>query len=346
MPMRILLVGAVVFLAAWFTILKPKPVEEIPPATTTTNGPVSGPGKAVDAAKNAAGKAVDAAKAAAGQTTESAPAETAAGTKTDVAPAPEAAPAAAAIPAEALAKLPKDVAAALKAKKVVVLGVFADEAKPWRPMADDDRYTRNALRDANRYDGGVFVKNVGITKLSTYGPLVNDLHVNQSPAVVVIDGSLKGRVLTGYVDRISINQVIADARDASFEPDITDPFLQKLNAVCGRYDLRASRMSYPTVRGKKAAVAAMERWLDMGADYRRAFARLDAPAKWRSLKAGLLKYLAADHRVAGEMKAAYKKGDMVAFWDAYDSLDRAGAKRFDRRLDKAGVTECVTNRRS
>ena len=27
MPMRILLIGAVVFLAAWFTILKPKPAE-------------------------------------------------------------------------------------------------------------------------------------------------------------------------------------------------------------------------------------------------------------------------------------------------------------------------------
>ena len=133
---------------------------------------------------------------------------------------------AATIPAEALAKLPKAVAAALEARKVVVLGVFADEAKPWRPMSDDDRYTRNALRDANRYDGGVFIKNVGITQLSTYGPLVNDLHVNQSPSVVVIDGNLKGRVLTGYVDRISINQVIADARDAGTEPDISDPFLR------------------------------------------------------------------------------------------------------------------------
>ncbi len=335
MPMRILLVGAVVFLAAWFTILKPKSAEEVPPATTTptTQQPPA----------SSAGKAVDAAKAAAGQTTEPA---TAPETKSAPAPAPEAAPAAAAIPAEALAKLPKDVAAALEAKKVLVLGVFADQATTIRPIADDDRYTRNALRDTNRYDGGVFVKNVGITELSTYGPLVNDLHVNQSPAIVVIDGNLKGRVLTGYADRISINQVIADAHDASFEPDITDPFLRELNVVCGRYDLRANRLSYPTVRGKKAAVASMERWLNMGADYRRAFARLDAPAKWRSLKAGLLKYIAADHRVAGKMKDAYKKGDMAAFWAAYESLDRAGAKRFDRRLDKAGVTECVSNRRS
>jgi hypothetical protein len=337
MPMRILLIGAVVFLAAWFTILKPKPaeIESATTTPTTQQPPTSGAGKAVDAAKKAAG-----------QTTESTSPETAPETKTSPAPAPEAAPAAAAIPAEALAKLPKDVATALEAKKVLVLGVFADEATAVRPMADDDRYTRNALRDANRYDGGVFIKNVGITELSTYGPLVNELHVNQSPAVVVIDGNLHGRVLTGYVDRISINQVIADARDASFEPDISDPFLQQLNAVCGRYELRNRRFSYPTVRGKKAAVAAMERSLAVGASYRRAFARLDAPAEHRWLKAGLLKYIAADHRVAGKMKDAFKNGDMAAFWAAYESLDRKAARRFDRRMDKAGVTECVTNRRS
>ena len=82
-------------------------------------------------------------------------------------------------------------------------------------MADDDRYVRNALRRTNRYDGDVVVKHVDISKLSTYGALVNDLHVNQSPTVVVIDRELKGRVLTGYVDRISINQTIADARDAT-----------------------------------------------------------------------------------------------------------------------------------
>ena len=33
--MRILLVGAVVFLAAWFTVLRPK-AAEVPPATTST----------------------------------------------------------------------------------------------------------------------------------------------------------------------------------------------------------------------------------------------------------------------------------------------------------------------
>jgi hypothetical protein len=334
-PVRILLIGAVVFLAAWFTILKPKPAE-VPPLTTstTTDEPVS-----------AAGKAVDKAKAAAGQKTESAPADTGAATKTTPAPAPQAAPATA-IPAEALAKLPKDVAAALEARKVLVLGVFADEAKRWRPMSDDDRYTRNALRDANRYDGGVFVKNVSINRLSTYGPLVNDLHVNQSPSVVVIDGNLQGRVLTGYVDRISINQVIADARDASFEPDITDPFLRDLNVVCTRSEVLETRWSGPTIPGKKARLAALDRLIDLAADSRRAVARLDAPAKWRGLQAETVKQQAAVLRAVTGMRKAYAAGDRSAFDAAYSSVDRKSIARLDRRLDELGVTDCVSNRRS
>ena len=47
--------------------------------------------------------------------------------------------AATAIPADVLAKLPKDVAKAINARKTLVLGVFTDDAEDWRPMADDDR---------------------------------------------------------------------------------------------------------------------------------------------------------------------------------------------------------------
>ena len=60
-PVRILLIGAVVFLAAWFTLLRPKSETVPPPTTSTTTTPVAtatpqtGLGKAVDAAKKAAG---------------------------------------------------------------------------------------------------------------------------------------------------------------------------------------------------------------------------------------------------------------------------------------------------
>src|SRR4051812_29611084 len=173
MPMRIVLIGAVVFLAAWFTVLKPKPSVDVPPIPTpqTTSGP-----------QTSLGKDVEKAKAAAGQATATATATPATGAKTTTAaPAASATPVPAVdAPADALAKLPADVAAAFKAHKIVVLGVFSDDAKAWRPMADDDRYVRNALKKTNRYKGDVFVKRVGISKLSAYGALVNDLGVDQS----------------------------------------------------------------------------------------------------------------------------------------------------------------------
>jgi hypothetical protein len=329
LPVRILLIGAVVFLAAWFTVLRPKPVtsETSTPATTQT----------------AFGKAVEKAKAVAGKddkTTTEAPA-------TATAPAKKpAAPAAAALPPKVLAQLPKPVAKALKARKVLVLGVFEDNAKPWRPLADDDRYTRNALRKANRYDGEVFVKQVGVSDLVTYGPLVNDLKVHQSPSIVVIDRNLKGTVLTGYADRIAINQAIADARDASIEPDIKDAYLRKLNDICGRYEIRTSRWSRPTIPGKRARVAAMDRLLAIGDRYIAAVAAVPAPAKWGSLKADTLQVMKNDVGTATAMRTAYTAGDMVAFNAAFRSLDRGAGKRLDRRFDEAGATACVTNRRS
>src|SRR5262245_23660600 len=129
MPVRIILIGAVVFLAAWFTVLRPKPESVDVPNIETAATPQSGLGRAVDKAKAAAGKAVDKAVA------TSTPA--AATSTTTTTPAPTATPAAPPvdIPAEALAKLPSDVAGALKDRKVLVLGVFSDEGKPWRPVA-------------------------------------------------------------------------------------------------------------------------------------------------------------------------------------------------------------------
>jgi hypothetical protein len=333
LPVRILLIGAVVFLAAWFTVLSPKP-ESV--ETTSTPATTTKP-------QTAFGKAVEKAKAVAGQDdktkTEAPATATAPTTKPET-------PAVAAIPPKALAKLPKPVAKAIKAHKVVVLGVFEDNAKPWRPLADDDRYTRNALRKANRYDGDVFVKQVGVTDLVNYGPLVNDLEVHQSPSVVVIDRHLKGTVLTGYSDRVAINQVIADARDASIEPDIKDAYLRKLNDICGRYEVRTSRWSLPTIPGKRNALASLDRLLGIGDRYIAAVASVPAPGKWRSLKADTLSVMKNDLGTAKEMRKSYTAGDAPAALAALRGLDRRAARRLDRRFDEAGVTSCVGNRRS
>ena len=188
-PMRILLIGAVVFLAAWFTLLSPKAAETCRPPTTDHD------------------------RHARPATTTAATRRPKPGHRDRRRARSEAGRRAAAIPAEALAKLPKDVAKRAEASKTLVLGVFADDATDYRPLADDDRYVRNALRDVNRYDGEVFVKTVPASQALQATARWSTTSASTSrPSVVVIDRNLKGRVLTGYVDRIAINQVIADAR--------------------------------------------------------------------------------------------------------------------------------------
>jgi hypothetical protein len=336
-PVRILLIGAVVFLAAWFTILRPK-AEDVPPTTTTTtttppvSTPQTGLGKAVDAAKKAAGQTAPATKSESRAATTSAP---------DV-KAPVGA--IASVPAEALAKLPKDVAAALKARKVLVLGVLSEDATAWRSLPDDDRYVRNALKHVNHYDGKVFIKPVALGELSGYGSLVNDLGVNQSPSIVVIDRNLKGTVLTGFVDTVAINQSIADARRTSIEPDIKDPYLRQANSVCGHLATRLDRWSFPTIRGRKAELAAQKRQIAIVRKYRGQIARLAAPAKWRGLKAAWLKGMKRDEAVLNARLKAIKsgkKGDAQAARALFEANDWSAV---DRRFNQAGLTDCATYR--
>ncbi len=312
--MRILLVGAVVFLAAWFTLLRPK-AAEVPPTTTTATTPA----------------------------TTTADPTTKAGTATTTAPDPKPAEAPA-IPAEALAKLPKDVAKALTAKKTLVLGVFADGATDYRPLADDDRYVRNALRDVNRYDGDVFVKTVPAAKLSRYGAMVNDLGVKQTPSIVVIDGDLKGRVLTGYVDRIAINQVIADARADSISPSISDSYLRDFNALCGGFETRANRLSFPTVRGQKVLRGSYLRGAKLARSYRVQVGKLKTPAKFRTIEQRYVDVLKTWER----RNKALAKAAMTDTRKDDDRADRIvpDESKVDRQFNEAGLTDCAINRRS
>jgi hypothetical protein len=335
-PVRILLIGAVVFLAAWFTVLRPK-AEEIPPTTTTTAPPSSTP-------QTGLGKAVDAAKKAAGQTSETATDSKSEAATTSAPDAKTPNGAITAVPAEALAKLPADVAGALKARKVLVLGVLSSDAKRWRPLPDDDRYVRNALKRVNRYDGKVFVKAVALTELSGYGALVNDLGVNQSPSIVVIDRNLKGSVLSGYVDKVAINQAIADARRNSIEPDIKDEYLRQLNSLCGQYETRVSRWSEPTIRGRKAEVNAVKRRLAIAEQYTRAIARSDAPAKWRGLKAAFVTGMKADVKVLDAYVKATKTGKSADRRAARALYEKNDWTKLDRRFNDVGLTDCAEYR--
>jgi hypothetical protein len=346
-PMRILLAGAAVFLALWFTILRPK-AAEVPPATATPTGNVntgqpaqSEAGKIVEKAKSAATEAEGAAKAAAGETTDAT--KTTPGTATTTAPDAKADPAAA-VSAAQLDKLPKDVAKAVTGHKVMVLAVLADKGKHWRPMADDDRYVRNTLKTVNRYDGDVFVKQVPLAKIDSYGVIMNDLDINQTPSVVVVDTKLKANVIEGYLDRVSINQAIADARGDSISPLITDSYLRAANQVCASSVTLFERWSLPTARGHKALVASVKRFRADWRDFTVAVKRLKAPARWRVLDRRWVKYNAAELKLADKLVKNVRTKNLDAVVAMAATPISKAERDLDRRFNDAGLTSCAINR--
>ncbi len=338
-PVRIILVGAVLFLAAWFTVLRPKSGATVaPPATpaataTATGTPTDAYGRAVAKAKGAAAQTSAAAARDAGETQ---PPQTEAQTGSAAKTAPAQPPIA--IPAKVLATLPTDVATALKARKTLVLGVTADGATDLRPLADDDRYVRNALQRVNRYHGQVLVKRIPVGSLVSYAPLVGDLEVDQTPSIVVIDRKLQGTVLPGYVDQAAINQAIADARGTA----IADPYLAKLSLTCTRYYTRVARWSLPTEKGKAARTASNRDAIGIVATYRGIVAATPAPAQWRSLKTQFVRYLAGRET---SLRAAARNGAQISA-GRFRTDTSPAAVALDRSFNRAGALGCAVDRRS
>jgi cytoskeletal protein RodZ len=213
-PLRILLVGSIVFLAAWFAFLRPgggtgttaPATPSAPAATDTTAGNTSSaPGAAVDAATSAASAAATADAASAGETAATTATATPAATTT--APKAGATPSAAEVAAAAelkAADLPAPVAKALAADKVLVLCFF-------NPKAADDRAVRAAVKGVGRHHGDVVVHVANVKDIARYAPITRGVDVQQSPSVVVVDRKLQGELLTGYVDRVTIQQAVSDA---------------------------------------------------------------------------------------------------------------------------------------
>jgi hypothetical protein len=348
-PIRIVLVCAVAFLAAWMLFLRPKaPTASAPAAATPapnvqTGAPAqSFAGKMAQRAKkavataNGASSRVDAASGGQAQATT----HSAAATEVK-ANAPTSAPA---IPAGALKALPKDVAHAVRTHKVLVLGVVATRSTGWRPAADDDVAVRAALRHVNRYDGDVFVKRVSLAQLTHYGPLFGALQLNQTPSVVVIDRNLKGTVIAGYLDRIAINQAIVDARRASTKQLITDRFLQRVNTSCARFNMLWDRFPLPANHAERKTFA--KRLFALAGKERRAFAAIPAAKRWQPLKARILRDQDANTAIAHKMLRDAKAKNWSAFVDDYQSIDFGELTKLDRKLNSVGATACVGNRRS
>jgi hypothetical protein len=207
-PVRILLVGCVLFLAAWMTVLKPKDAATPPQPTTATPRVAAGGeqagtslGKAVESANNAS-QAQAAANARHGDESQSAPETTpaTAGKK----PAGTSAPAAGTSQVTE-AGLPLPVAKAVAEHKIIVL-LF------WNPKAADDRMVRRELRSVgSRHRKDVVVHIADVKNIARYAPVTRGANVEQSPSVLVIGRDRQATVLEGYSDRETIRQAVYDA---------------------------------------------------------------------------------------------------------------------------------------
>jgi hypothetical protein len=89
-------------------------------------------------------------------------------------------------------------------KKVVIL--FQN------PRALDDQAVADSVRLLDRRTKNVLVLSDDVRNADKYGSLLEDLQVNQPPAIVIIGRSGKAQLVEGYIDGPSLVQVVADAR--------------------------------------------------------------------------------------------------------------------------------------
>jgi pyruvate/2-oxoglutarate dehydrogenase complex dihydrolipoamide acyltransferase (E2) component len=338
-PIRIVLVAAVAFLAAWMLFLRPK-TEEIPPPAPAATAPAKQPGttaqsaagKAVQAAENAKATAESAAKARAGETAAptapatkapaSQPAAKVAATKLDVDPA-------------ALNTLPSGVRKALEARKIVVLGFF-------NRAALDDRLTKKQLEKVHRFHGRVYVHAAALNAVQRYQVITRGADVSQTPSIVVIDRDMKAQLLTGYVDHVRVEQAIVDAMRRSDMPVVKSPYLRKVNALCGTYTSQLAVALEPGVHGggMTAQLRANARRMDRFAGR---LAALKAPKGYRSFKVQWVSDLKlasqADHALLAALKGKSAQG-VSAFLEKYEKPLTAAGKRIDKSSRQHDMLAC------
>jgi hypothetical protein len=337
-PIRVVLVAAVAFLAAWMLFLRPKTEATPPPAPAATapakqpgNTAQSAPGKAVQAAVNAKATAEAAAKASAGEATPAPAAKAAApqpATKTAVAEKLDVDPA-------ALASLPKGVREALEARKIVVLGFFNRDAL-------DDRATKKQLAKVHRFHGRASVHAVDIKSVQRYQVIARGVDVAQSPSIVVIDRDLKAQLLTGYVDHVAVEQAIVDAMRRSDMPVIEAPYLRKVNALCGTYAGNLRVTIEPGLEDNpRSYVEGNVRQIDR---FTARMSALEAPKAYRSFKTAFVRDLklhsTAFHALLSAVKAHSAK-QLLAAANKYDKPTTAAGKRLDKQSRQHDMLACM-----
>lgn len=221
-PLIALLVGTVAFFALWLVALKPSSsskggsaqgvgqyqsaINQARQAVGTSNraGAVHGgtvvtapPRTTTSAAPKATGTTGAAGAGAAGVT--GATASQTAGVTGATATAAAANPAAAA----ATRRL-NLVSQALVDKEVIALLFY-------NPAATDDRAVKSELAAVPSYAGQVVKLAVPVGELARYTIVTNQVAINQSPTLVLIDANHQASTIVGFADTFEIDQRVADA---------------------------------------------------------------------------------------------------------------------------------------
>jgi hypothetical protein len=342
-PIRIVLAVAVVFLAAWMTVLKPKtadvaPGTGTPPAGNVATGEpaVSAPGQVAEAAKGAAAATnaqTDAVDAATGG---SAATGTAAGTQagSTSTSAPTAAATAKAVEASGI---PTPIARAIAKDKVVAL-LF------WNDKSADDRAVRTAFAKADRWNGRVVLAKAPVGRVSRYSSITRGVDVEQSPTIVVIDRNLNATPLVGYVDTRSIDQAVVDALRNSGGL-FTAAYLREVNDACAgtSRSLFAIPDAQSPAQARTVARRQAARWQAFTADLR----GIPAPARFRAFKRATVADAAAIGSVLATWSAAVSSAGgtagIVRATATADSRLTPVMTRFTARMDGRHVLSCGSN---
>jgi hypothetical protein len=347
-PIRILLVCAVAFMAAWMLFLRPSsdagtPATDTPAASTP---PVEAGG---EKAESLAGKAVE--KANEATAAQDARAEELAGGAGETAATPEAnsaapAPATATttktgapiqvqMPSkEALATVPADVRRAIVRRQIVVLGVVA-------PKGADDRLVRKSLGKVDKLHGRVFVKTVPVKRISRYGTIMRGADVSQTPSVVVVDFALKARTLAGWVDTATIDQAVVDGIRFSGQL-YTDPYLKQVAQACTHLFPDVRLIFEPTSMSDVERLVG-QTGVQLG-QFKRELASFSTPKKWRSFSKATRADVATMASTLAAAQASLGSHPTLARFVAADkrytpALTRAG-NRLDKRFDAHDVISC------
>ncbi len=226
-PMQIALGAAVLFAAAWFLFLKPKPESDestsapVAAQTTATQPSSSAPGvsglkTAVDKAKSAhnaeSQSLTNAANASAesGQAAQtSAPAvKSTATTKTAPKAGAAVTPVGPAVknPGKSTGDPSDGLLAKLVGKNVVVL-LFVGQ-----PRAADDNVAVRSVLSAARSVKGTTVRVTGIRNVGRYSKITDKLEITESPSAIIMASDKKAQVLTGILSPFAVKQYILDGR--------------------------------------------------------------------------------------------------------------------------------------